>query len=160
MNAFVSAASRRAFPTVFTALVVAATFASSIAWAGDPAPASSATKAAASAATAPSAVTPATATPATSGDKWRFVWHNDKWWYYQPNGQWLIHDGSAWHAPQAVAPTAQVYRPAPAYGYSNQAQPRYRQFMGSGRNGTGLANDGFWGNSARYWTYQHVLRGQ
>jgi hypothetical protein len=156
MNAFVSAALRGAFPTIFTALVVAATFAPSSAWAGDPAPASTETKAAAAAAT----VTPATATPATSGDKWRFVWHNNQWWYYQPDGQWLIHDGSAWHAPQAVVPTAQVYRSAPAYGYSNQAQPRYRQFMGSGRNGGGMSNDGFWGNSARYWTYQHVLRGQ
>ena len=97
--------------------------------------------------------------PSATGDKWRFVWHNNQWWYYKPNGQWLIHDGSAWHSPETVAPTGQVYRPAPSYGYSNQAQPRYRQFMGSGRNGGGMSNDGFWGNSSRYWTYQHVLRG-
>jgi hypothetical protein len=145
MHTIVSAL-RRVSPAIFTALFAAVSLAPLSALAGDPSPASTDTKAAASAPT----------TSASSGDKWRFVWHNNQWWYYQPNGQWLIHDGSAWHAPQAVAPTAQVYQ-APAY--RSQSQPRYRQFMGSGQNGRGMANDGMWGNSARYWTYQHVLGG-
>ena len=148
MNAFVSAALRRSCPTVFTALVAAASFAPVGAWAAAPNPAPTVAEAAAGTAT----------TPATSGDNWRFVRHNNQWWYYQPNGQWLIHDGSAWRTPEAFAQTAQVYQPARSY--NSQAQPRYRQFMGSGRNGNGMANDGFWGNSARYWTYQHVLSGQ
>jgi hypothetical protein len=148
MKTFVFAALRRACPTVFAALVAAASLAPVCAWAGDPSPASTGTKAAASA--------PATAT--TSGDKWRFVWHNNQWWYYQPSGQWLIHDGSAWHAPQAVAPTAQVYQSAPAY--RGQSQPRYRQFMTNQRTYGGMDSDGMWGNSARYWTYQHVLKGK
>ena len=146
MNAFVSAVLRRASPAVFAALAVA-TIAPAIAWADDPAPVPPASTPAASAAT----------TPATSaaGDKWRFVWHNNQWWYYQPNGTWMIHDGNAWHPQGAVAATTQVYQPAP--NYSRSYQPQYRQFMGSGRNGGGMANDGFWGNSPRYWTYQHVL---
>jgi len=151
MNAFVSAALRRACPAISTICVAAATLAPLSAWAADPSPAPTETKVTASA--------PAAST--SSGDKWRFVWHNDQWWYYQPSGQWLVHDGSAWHSPPTVAPTvattAQVYRPAPAY--RSQSQPRYRQFMGSGRNGNGMANDGMWGNAARYWTYQHVLGG-
>lgn len=154
MNAFVSAVLGRAGPTIFAALVAAVSFAPANAWADEPSPASTAPKAAASAATAPAA-----ATSATAGDKWRFVWHNNQWWYYKPNGTWVIHDGNAWHAPQAVAPAAQVYRPAPSYGYSNQAQPRYRQFMTNQPTRGGMDSDGMWGNSARYWTYQHVLKG-
>jgi hypothetical protein len=152
MKAIVSAALRAACPTIFTALVAAASLAPVSVWAGTPSPTSTETKAAASASTA----------PATSGDKWRFVWHNDQWWYYMPKGKWVVHDGSDWHLPKTAVPTrvptAQVYQPAPAY--RNQPNPRSRQFMGSGRNGKGMDNDGMWGNSSRYWTYQHVLKSQ
>ena len=137
---------RRAGAALAAALVVIAS-ASTSARAADQAPAPTNTTTATAA--------PAAA-PATSGDKWRFVWHNNQWWYYLPNGQWRVHDGSAWHTPAAAAA---VYRPAPSYSSrSYQPQPRYRQFMGSGRNGGGMSNDGFWGNSPRYWTYQHVLK--
>ena len=79
-----------------------------------------------------------------------------------PKGKWVVHDGTTWHLPQTAPPprmpTAQFYRPAPAS--RSKSDPRDRQFMGSGRNGNGMTNDGMWGNSVRYWTYQHVLKSQ
>src|SRR5580698_5896112 len=147
MNEFVSAVLRRASPAVFAGLV-AATMSPAFARADDPAPVPPAAKAAANATAAPAA--------SATGEKWRFVWHNDQWWYYQPNGTWMIHDGNAWHPQGAVAPAAQAYQPAQNYNRRSY-QPQYRQFMGSGRNGGGMSNDGFWGNSPRYWTYQHVF---
>jgi hypothetical protein len=118
------------------------------AWADGPSPASTTTKAAASAAKSPVA----------ADDKRRFVWHNGQWWYYKPNGKWLVHDGTAWHVPPAAVTTTRAYQPATRYRSSSD--PRSRQFMGSGRNGSGMADDGLWGNSPRYWTYQHVIKSQ
>ena len=149
MNALVSTVLRRACPAVFAVLTVAGSMTTNV-WADDPAPVPPEAKAAASAA--------APAAASATGDKWRFVWHNNQWWYYKPNGQWMIHDGNAWHPQESAPPTAQVYQSAPNYRYrSNQPKSGYRQFMGSGRNGGGMSNDGFWGNSPRYWTYQHVF---
>jgi hypothetical protein len=153
VNGFVSAALRGACPTIFTALVVAAAWAPARAWASDPSPASTMTKSAVGAATVP-----ARSRPATSGDKRRFVWHNGQWWYYMPSGRWLVHDGTAWHAPRTVAPTAQAYQPASAK--RGQTQPRYRQYMTNQHTYGAMDSDGLWGNSPRYWTYQHVLKSQ
>jgi hypothetical protein len=167
MNAFVSTALRGACPTVFAALVAAASLGPTSVWAGDPSPAPTEAKAAVGTAT-----TPATSETSTSGDKWRFVWHNNQWWYYKPNGQWLIHDGSNWQPQEAFAvDNSRVtgsYQPAtgsnqPAYrsNRSNNGGAYYRPFN-SNQRGTGDPLDayGFWGNAPRYWTYQHVLRGK
>lgn len=33
--------------------------------------------------------------PARPND-WRYVYHNGRWWYWQPNNTWVIWNGSAW----------------------------------------------------------------
>jgi hypothetical protein len=141
MKAVFSRFRRGAAPTIFAALALTACSGALSAQAAD-------------------ATSPAS-TNAAAGDKWRFVWHNNQWWYYQADGSWKVHDGNAWQLPSAAAPVAaQVYRAptyqAPAARY--QQQPRYRQYMSSQRSGGGMDNDGFWGNPTRYWTYQHVLK--
>ena len=77
---------------------------------------------------------PSAAAASATGDKWRFVWHNNQWWYYQPNGSWLIHDGSAWHAPQAVA-VVRSTEPCPplSAGVSVVAEPSIHEQPTPGR---------------------------
>jgi len=31
-----------------------------------------------------------------NGDDWRFVLHNNQWWYWQPNNRWVIWRGGSW----------------------------------------------------------------
>lgn len=29
-------------------------------------------------------------------ESWRYVWHEGRWWYYQPGGHWLFWNGASW----------------------------------------------------------------
>jgi hypothetical protein len=53
-------------------------------------------------------------------DGWRYVWHNNQWWYYTPQQHWLIYQGDTWqrYAPEASGGTAWNTRPNSRRSYS------------------------------------------
>jgi hypothetical protein len=65
----------------------------------------------------------------TNPDAWRMVRHNNQWWYYTPQNQWMYHNNNAW-----TNYDSQTYV-GPTYSYDTR-----RGFMGrryvSGYRGT------------------------
>jgi hypothetical protein len=63
----------------------------------------------------------------------RYQWHNGRWWYYTPQGQWMYHDGARWNA----------YQPSVANNYRGANRFRRFSFNRRGRSyysaGPGLA---------------------
>ncbi|HEX3726713.1 MAG TPA: hypothetical protein VHV08_10745, partial [Pirellulales bacterium] len=49
---------------------------------------------------------------ATNPDAWRMRWHNNQWWYYNPQNQWQYYNNNAWsnYSPNTyVAPNNGYY---------------------------------------------------
>ena len=70
-----------------------------------------------------------TASASRSAEKrWRYVWHNDRWWYWMPDESWSSYDGRRWarYDPRRPAPSAMssAYRKAPAFERPPAIAPR------------------------------------
>ena len=52
-------------------------------------------------------------------NRWRYVWHNDRWWYWMPGEYWISFDGRRWSRYDSRRPShralAARYRQAPAF---------------------------------------------
>lgn len=58
---------------------------------------------------------------------WRYVWHNDRWWYWTPAESWRYFDGQRWrqYDPRRVAArSSAAYRKAPAFERPPAVAPR------------------------------------
>lgn len=66
-------------------------------------------------------------------NRWRYAWHNDRWWYWTANGSWDYFDGRNWRSYDSRRPLsgslARGYRKAPAFE-SPPAAPPLRPFVG------------------------------
>ena len=66
-------------------------------------------------------------TSATQGERWRYVYHEGRWWYYLPNEQWVIWSGARWISQHELAQQTATQQTAvveqPQYGVE---QPRYQ----------------------------------
>lgn len=53
-------------------------------------------------------------------DGWRYVWHNNQWWYYTPRQHWLVYQGDSWqpYASEASGGTARNSGPSYRRSYS------------------------------------------
>jgi hypothetical protein len=87
-------------------------------------------------------------------DDWRYTWHNNQWWYYTPQQQWLYHDGSNWnaHNPAVVSSGsgATYFR---GTQYAQPYQSGYRGSIPYG-NGYGLMNGAYYGGYGNGQSYQ------
>jgi hypothetical protein len=96
--------------------------------------------------TAPGVPADATANP----DGWRYVWHNNQWWYYTPEKSWLIWNGTAWY-PQndpnaAYGGASYGYGYTPAWsGYYGPGGYNFNYSDGFGSYGTGYVGPGGYG---------------
>lgn len=89
-----------------------------------------------------------------SENRWRYVWHNDRWWYWMPSQHWSYFGGRRWQKydprqPLAGALTA-GYRKAPAFESPPAAPPQPpRTWSAEGvERETGLANSYYLGDGA------------
>lgn len=64
----------------------------------------------------------------SSEGRWRYVWHNDRWWYWTSDERWLSFNGRRWvkYDPQLPLSGALAagYRKAPAFTRPPAAAPR------------------------------------
>jgi hypothetical protein len=109
---------------------------------------------------------PAGTTAATTSrpDQWRYVWHNNQWWYFKPSGKWLIFNGHDWQTQEVVVAAngrvSRSYQPAYRSNNNSSSSSKNRPYMSNQRGTKDPLDDyGPWGNGPRYWTYQHVIRG-
>ncbi|HUY88231.1 MAG TPA: hypothetical protein VMV10_05830 [Pirellulales bacterium] len=60
--------------------------------------------------------------------RWRYVWHNDRWWYWTTDERWLFFNGRRWirYDPRSSSSGALAagYRKAPAFEKPPAAAPR------------------------------------
>jgi len=57
----------------------------------------------------------------SADNRWRYKWHNDQWWYYMPNKEWMIHRDGAWVRYNAATYTS----PRRSTGYRGVDNNRY-----------------------------------
>lgn len=103
---------------------------------------------------------------------WRFVRHADRWWYWTPQGHWMIYDGSKWvrYEEGAVVPHSAGYRataPIDSRVRANLGARAYsgtRYVPGAGYDGVGgyyqvprygYGNQGYYGSYYDYGPYAH-----
>ncbi|HEY2841450.1 MAG TPA: hypothetical protein VGJ26_19990 [Pirellulales bacterium] len=55
----------------------------------------------------------------TDPNRWRYVRHNDQWWYYTPNNTWMYHHNNAWRNYDA----ATYVHPRYSMGYRGYNNP-------------------------------------
>jgi hypothetical protein len=76
---------------------------------------------------------------------WRYKWHNNQWWYYNPQNQWMVHHNNAWVGPSRGG----VYLDSngvPLFGGGARYSTGYRgSYYGNGYN-NGYYNNGYYGN--------------
>jgi hypothetical protein len=48
----------------------------------------------------PAAGTKREPSPASAGDAWRYRWHEGRWWYWLPSGQWAVWTDGQWRVPR------------------------------------------------------------
>lgn len=93
-----------------------------------------------------------------AANRWRYVWHNDRWWYWTPSERWSYFDGRRWNTydPRRTAAVASRYRKAAAFERPPAVAPRspaslpdnladlVAPFDGDGRalSGTGTSQGG------------------
>lgn len=81
-----------------------------------------------------------------SANRWRYVRHNDRWWYWTPSHHWSYFDGRRWQSYDSRRPLsgalAAGYRKAPAFESPPAAPPQPpRTWSAEGvERETGLAN--------------------
>jgi len=77
---------------------------------------------------------------------WRFVRHADRWWYWTPQGHWMIYDGSKWvrYEEGAVVPHAAGYRATAPIDLRVRTFPGVRVYSGT-RYVPGAGYDGVGG---------------
>lgn len=79
-------------------------------------------------------------------NRWRYVWHNDRWWYWTPSEHWSYFDGRRWQSYDPRRPLSGAlsagYRKAPAFESPPAAPPQPpRTWSAEGvERETGLAN--------------------
>jgi hypothetical protein len=65
---------------------------------------------------------------ASRENRWRYVWHNDRWWYWTADGRWDYFDGRRWKVFDPRRPPSDAlalgYRRAPAFERPPGAAPR------------------------------------
>lgn len=61
-----------------------------------------------------------------AANRWRYVWHNDRWWYWAAGERWSYFDGRRWNTydPRRTAAVASRYRKAAAFERPPAAPPR------------------------------------
>src|SRR5581483_7546876 len=92
----------------------------------------------------------AAATTSPMIETWRYVWQNGAWWYYQPNGQWLVYTDGVWTFYQPGVVSVPAYASTPRYGNPVYA-PQYYGYpysYYSSQPGE-LAPPGFWNGPNR-----------
>ena len=79
--------------------------------------------------TAPALEPADTGARATNGEKWRFRWHDGRWWYWLPSERWVYWHADHWedYLPPPPNPAVTMYRAAPQQqtSYRIQQQPTY-----------------------------------
>ena len=72
------------------------------------------------------------------GDRWRYRWHNGKWWYWTSENRWMYHNGDQWlnHEPAPVV-IPDGGNPEQPYttGYGGYYGPDYQNGYYYGRRG-------------------------
>ncbi|HEX4130477.1 MAG TPA: hypothetical protein VHZ24_10555 [Pirellulales bacterium] len=71
-----------------------------------------------------------TSAQAAQQDSWRFRHHQNRWWYYQPNGQWVYWNGSQWMSPAMTRAPNNGYR---RFSYDPDNQNDVNMTPGYGR---------------------------
>jgi len=87
-----------------------------------------------------------------TNDDWRYKWHNDRWWYYTPQNQWMVYHNNGWVGPGAGG----VYLDrsgVPIFGGGRYTTGYRGSYYGNGWNngwyGNGYYNgygNGYYGN--------------
>lgn len=75
---------------------------------------------------------------------WRYKYHNNQWWYYTPQQQWMVHDGNSWnaHNPAIVS--------SGSGGTYFQGGQNYQTPYQSGYRGNTQYNNGYY-NGGQYY---------
>ena len=82
---------------------------------------------------------------ATGENDWRYKYHNNQWWYYTPQQQWMVHDGNTWnaHNPAMVSSgSGRTY----FQGGQNYQTPYQSGYRGNTQYNNGYYNNGYYGN--------------
>lgn len=81
---------------------------------------------------------------AAGENDWRYKYHNNQWWYYTPQQQWMVHDGHNWnvHNPAMVS--------SGSGGTYFQGGQYYRTPYQSGYRGSAQYDNGYY-NGAQYY---------
>ena len=101
-----------------------------------------------SAAPAQAQVSITTQAQAAGENDWRYKYHNNQWWYYTPQQQWMVHDGNTWnaHNPAMVSSgSGRTY----FQGGQNYQTPYQSGYRGNTQYNNGYYNNGYY-NGGQY----------
>ena len=93
----------------------------------------------------PATAVPPYLAPATQSDnKWRFKYHDGRWWYWMTDETWVYHNNNQWvhYDPATYAAQTRVAQPANS-GYANNSYA----------NNNGSSNYGYRGSRGRGYYY-------
>jgi hypothetical protein len=76
-----------------------------------------------------------------SGNRWRYRWHNNNWWYWTPENRWVYRNGNEWINYEAVNTAVPDARYTSQAAYGNYQSSPNGYYPGPYRYSTGFRGD-------------------
>lgn len=91
---------------------------------------------------------------AAGENDWRYKYHNNQWWYYTPQQQWMVHDGNNWnaHNPAMVSSGSGAAYSQGGRSYQTPYQTGYR---GNTQYNNGQYGNGYY-NGNQYYSSPYI----